>query len=109
MSLVFQEIKNALNSIKLDELRLNSDNHFEAVIAKDELSKLVTLLEGFFGPPAFPSKIKLSAPIRQNIDALGGIMSGQTLYYSSEGGVTIFAMLWPWGDGERITVKIFRK
>lgn len=105
----FQEIKTAVNGIKLDTLRLDSDNHFEAVIAKDELTKLVTLLEGFFGPPAFPSKVKLSASVRQNIDALGGIMSGQTLYYSSEGDVAIFAMLWPWSDGQRTTVKIFRK
>jgi len=105
----FSEIKNAVGGIKLDELRVNGDNHFEAVIVKDELSKVVTLLEGFFGPPAFPSKVKLSASVRQDIDAHGGIMGGQTLYYSASGGATMFAMLWPWGDGQKITVKIFRK
>lgn len=105
----FEEIKKAAGETQIETLRSSSDDNFEAVIVKAQVSKLVTRLEDFFGPPAFPSKDKLSSEISRAIDTSGGIMPGQTLYYHNYGDYIIFAMLWPWGDGERITVKIIKK
>jgi len=104
----FEEIKKAVKEIRLDTLRLDSDTNFEAVIVKEEMDKLIALLEGFFGSPAFPSKNRLPLQIHESINAFGGIMPGQTLYYLSQGNDTIFAMLWPWQDGQHITVKIIK-
>ena len=104
----FEEIKKAVKEIRLDTLRLDSDTNFEAVIVKEEMDKLIALLEGFFGSAAFPSKNRLPLQIYESINAFGGIMPGQTLYYSSRGNDAIFAMLWPWQDGQHTTVKIIK-
>jgi hypothetical protein len=47
--------------------------------------------------------------MQEVINGFGGIMPGQTLYFRSEGSESIFAMLWPWQDGIRTTVKIIQK
>ncbi|MCX5702614.1 MAG: hypothetical protein NTW64_06565 [Candidatus Omnitrophica bacterium] len=105
----FETIKNSVKYINLDSTRLDCANQFEAVVIKEEIDKLVSRLDSLFGPPAFPSKNRLSLQMRQTVDAFGGLMAGQTLYYSSQGNDVIFAMLWPWKDEEHTTVKIIKK
>ena len=105
----FEKIKGELKQVNIEELRLDHDNYFEAVIIKEELDKLKGLLESFFGMPAFPSKNGLTQEMRQATSDAGGIMAGQTLYYSDRDADVIFAMLWPWKDGRHITVKIIKK
>ena len=105
----FEEIRNEVKKIPLDTLRLDADNNFEAVVVKEEIEKLKMRLEKFFGAPAFPSAHSLTFQIRQVIDGFGGIQPGQTLYYWNQGTETIFAMLWPWQDGRRTTLKIIQK
>jgi len=61
------------------------------------------------GLPAYPSNDRLSPQIEKTIKEFGGVMSGQTLYFWSQGKDTVFAMLWPWEDGYRTTVKIIGK
>jgi len=104
----FNRIKKDVSSISFDTLRVDCDNIFEAVVAKNEVSKLIERLEKFFGPPAWPSKDKLTFQVRQLIDGYGGIMPGQTLYLHNEGSFSVLAMLWPWQDGVRTTVKIIK-
>jgi hypothetical protein len=36
-------------------------------------------------------------------------MVGQTLYYSKQPDCALFAMFWPWSDGEHTTVKAGKK
>jgi hypothetical protein len=43
--------------------------------------------------------------VQKVIDDFGGIMAGQTLYFTKQADGVIFAMLWPWQDGIRITLK----
>jgi hypothetical protein len=104
----FEKIKEAVKNIRFGALRLDNDTKFEAVIIKEEMDKLIALLESFFGPPAFPSKNRLPLETHETINALGGIMAGQTLYYSNQGNYNIFVMLWPWQDGQHTTVKIIK-
>ncbi len=104
----FERIKEKIKDIPLDALRVDCDNLFEAVVVKVELEKFIKSLEEFFGPPAWPSKISLSFHVRKVIDDFGGVMPGQTLYVANKGADAIFAMLWPWQDGVRTTVKIFK-
>ncbi len=105
----FDKLKDEVKTVQFDALRSDTDNNFEAVVDKDELDKLAASLEKFFGPPAFPSDNKLTLTMRQAIDGYGGIMPGQTLYFWSQGEEIIFAMLWPWSDGQRTTIKIIKK
>lgn len=105
----FNEIKKEVKNINFDTLRIDRDNYFEAVIVKAELEKLNERLKKFFGDSAWPSVNRLSSQMQEAVRNFGGIMPGQTLYFWDKGSETIFAMLWPWGDGRHTTVKIVKK
>lgn len=105
----FNQIREEVKKFGFELLRSDTKDYFEAVIIKEELVRLQERLKKFFGEPAWPAKDELSSEIQKKINSFGGIMSGQTLYCKNEGRDSIFAMLWPWQDGERTTVKIIRK
>lgn len=105
----FTELIKEVKAVSFTELRKDSDDYFEAVVTKQELANLTKRLEQFFGVPAWPSKNKITSQVQGVIKDFGGIMPNQTLYFWSEGKDTMFAMLWPWGDGVSITVKIAHK
>ncbi|MFH1457815.1 MAG: hypothetical protein ABIG31_01455 [Candidatus Omnitrophota bacterium] len=105
----FDKLKNEVKTVPLDTLRCDADNNFEAVVLREEIEKMKARLVKFFGTPAFPSPNSLTFQMRQVIDGFGGIMPGQTLYFWNQGKEIIFAMLWPWQDGNRTTVKIIKQ
>jgi len=105
----FEQVKKRVKELQFDTVRLDSDDIFEAVIIKKNIGQLISLLESFFDLPVFPSKNKLSSEICHAINPFGGIGPGQTLYYSNLGSSTVFAMIWPWQDGQNITVKIIKR
>ncbi len=105
----FSEVREEVKSLEFEALRTDCDNYFEGVVVKEELTKLSERLQKFFGLPAWPSKSRLSYQMEETVKAFGGIMPGQTLYFKNDGNDTIFAMLWPWQDGVRTTVKIIQK
>ena len=105
----FLELKEQVKSIGFDELRQEQDNYFEAVVVKDKIKELMDQMRGFFGAPTWPSQGKLSLEIEDQIRDYGGITEGQTLYFLERQEGNIFAMLWPWADGEHTTVKIIRR
>lgn len=105
----FNEIRKELEDVVFDNLRIDRHNYFEAVIVKNELAKLTASIERLFGSPAWPSQSRLLLQVQEIIKDFGGIRSGQTFYFWSQGKDTIFTMLWPWEDGYHTTVKIIRK
>jgi hypothetical protein len=105
----FEKVKQSIKEIRLDTLRVDDPAHFEAVITKQETGKLTARLEGFLGKPVFPSGNPLASQILKAIEGYGGIMAGQTLFYWNQGDETVFAMLWPWADGQHTTLKIIKK
>jgi hypothetical protein len=102
----FNAIRKEMKSFTFEVLRTDCDNLFEGVIIKEELDKLNSQLKNLFGEPVFPSKIRLTHKMQETVDGLGGVVPGQTLYYNDSGRESILAMLWPWKDGRRTTVKI---
>lgn len=105
----FDELTTAVKTVSFDELRVDEPDYFEAVVLNVKLPSLTLELEKFFGVCVWPSKNALTAKINDVIKDCGGIMPNQTLYFWSEEGETIFAMLWPWRDGMHITLKISKK
>ena len=103
------QVKDKLKEFRFDSLRLDCDNHFEAVILKNELEKLKVQLASLFGEPVWPSKKKMSRQIEDMVNGFGGIMAGQTLYFWSKDKDTVFVMLWPWQDGEHTTIKAIQR
>jgi hypothetical protein len=105
----FDDLKEEVKGISFDSLRMDCDNYFEGVVLKDELNKLTAKLEAFFGSPAWPSRNRIPYRAQEMINGFGGIMSGQTLYFWNQGKSAVAAMLWPWQDGQRTTIKIILK
>ncbi|MDP3730029.1 MAG: hypothetical protein Q8R14_00700 [Candidatus Omnitrophota bacterium] len=103
----FDEIKARIRKTEPDMMRMDSENYFEAVIGHARLEEAVCALEGVFGAPAWPSDKKLSRDTERLIKNIGGLRKGQTLYILNDGsGCSVFAMLWPWQDGQRVTIKM---
>lgn len=105
----FEELKSQIKTCGFEEVRVDNNEFFEAVIRKGNLVVLTDKLSSIFGPPAWPSENKLSTEVHNIIQKYGGVMAGQTLYFTHMDNLPVFAMLWPWGDKEHITLKIGRK
>ena len=105
----FGKIREEVKKLSFELLRVDTNDYFEAVIIKEELVKLQMILKKIFGEPAWPAKDQLSSEMQKIINGFGGIKPGQVLYCKNDGRDSIFAMLWPWQDGERTTVKIMHK
>jgi hypothetical protein len=104
----FGIIRKDMKMFNFEALRTDCDNFFEGVIVGQEVQKLNGQLKNLLGEPVYPSKEKIAHKVRQTIDGFGGVTPGQTLYYKDVGQERIFAMLWPWKDGQRTTVKIIK-
>lgn len=104
----FRQIKEEIKRVGLKDTDTDCDNLFEGIVRKEKVGKVTRKLEDFFGEPAWPSKSRLSLQMENLIKQYGGIMQGQTLYLSSKQNEVVFAMLWPWKDGEHTTVKIIQ-
>lgn len=104
--LTYNQLLQEVEKIPVVESRIESKVLKEFVVKSDFITQLHLSFQDFFGPdfkapgelPSFEDK-KRSA-------ALGGIREDQTLYYSEKDGYSHCAMLWPWVDGRRYTVKI---
>ena len=105
----FSVIRKDMKLFKFENLRTDCDNFFEGVIIQQELTKLNGQLKSLLGEPVYPSENRLTHKVRQSVDGFGGLMPGQTLYYKDSGADSILAMLWPWKDGKRTTVKIIQQ
>lgn len=104
----FSELKKDVENVHFLELRTDTENYFEAVISNDELKNLTEKLRNFFGPPLIGQSQKraLSSNVQETIKDFGGISEGQTLYFCNQDNLVSFAMLWPWSDGRRTTIKM---
>jgi len=105
----FNLIRKDMKMFSFEALRTDCDNFFEGVVVGQEVERLCGRLQSLLGDPVYPSKQKLAHKVRQTVDGFGGLIAGQTLYYKDLGQDGIFAMLWPWKDGQRTTVKIIQK
>jgi len=105
----FEKLINRLKNIAFQEIRVQSADYFEAVVVKEKLSELGMNLSGVFGSPVWPGSGSLPKEASKVIDEFGGIRDNQTLYYFRENEAVFFTMLWPWNDGERVTLKVGQK
>lgn len=105
----FNSLRKDMKRFNFEALRTDCDNLFEGVIFQQELDKLSLQLKSIMGEPVFPSKSRLPHKVQAAVDGFGGVMPGQTLYYKDSGSDSILAMLWPWKDGQRTTIKIIQQ
>ena len=106
--MTFQDFLVEIQTIKLEESRAQTEDYFEAVISKEGLDPLRKILTAYFGPPLKPEGDSPSGEASRNAKLYGGIRKDQTMYFRRDEGVCECALLWPWGSGTRITVKIIQ-
>ena len=105
----FSDICREIKTVVFESMREDTNDYLEAVIVRDHLESLTQRLNASFGIPLWPSDNRLPHQVQKIIQEFGGIRSGQTLYYSLNGGAHIVAMLWPWQDGFHTTLKIIKR
>ena len=102
----FSELTARLKSLPVDEWRKEAPAYLEFVLSAHHLSGIYPLLGDFFGPPFKPPGVAPTAEASRRASAYGGIEKQQTLYYLEKDGLSHCAMIWPWRDHTRATVKV---
>lgn len=106
--MTFEQLIEKIRGISLQEIRSMEAHYVEVVAAKSEMARIAPALESFFGLPVKPEGKDPSADAKKAAEPYGGIWKNQTMYFLQNGEGKSAAMLWPWGDGETVTLKIFR-
>ena len=104
----FQELLASIQSLKLAEKRTQTAEYLEAVVERDHLESLCRILTDYFGAPLKPEGAAPSGKASQLAQAYGGIREDQTMYCLQTPAHNEFALLWPWGNGVRVTAKIIQ-
>jgi hypothetical protein len=103
-----EEVMWKAKRIPHEQARRESEDYLELVMSWDSLQEIMILFEGYFGPalkPAGAEACERSAKLTENY---GGIETNQILYYTEKEKQSNAAMIWPWNDGRRATVKIIQ-
>ena len=106
--MTFQELIHAVKQLSFEEMRSESESALEFVIRFEKLPELNQTLTLFFGPPAKAAGVRPRGEEDALTSNFGGILKNQTLYAIANNSTSHIAMIWPWSDGDRATVKIFK-
>ena len=106
--MTFPELLSEVQKLDCAEQRTRTEAYLEAVFAKDTLEPLNKLLGAYFGPPLKPEGRAPSGEASRHAAPHGGIRKDQTMYFRLDGDLSQCALLWPWGSGTRVTVKIIQ-
>jgi len=103
---LIEELKGTLKM----EMRSDSQEleYLEAVLQKEDLKLLHSLLRKHLGPAAKECREETNLPeaIQKLIDSLGGLRNEQSFFYRQEGHQIIYAAIWPWqSNPNKITLK----
>ncbi len=101
-----KEIIEKGHNLKVFQQRRVADSYAEIVVNSGEIMKWHELFTGVFGPASSPAGVDASPEDMQLTREFGGISEEQTLYKKDFGSGYVIAMLWPWQNGEHITIKV---
>lgn len=102
----FKDLVERIKKVPSLDIRKDVDGYFEIVLDVDNLEKLYPVLQEYFGAPFKPPGIKPTKHINEFTAIYGGIEKHQTLYYAKKDAMARCAMIWPWRDKVRVTVKL---
>ncbi len=106
MTSSFHELTDRLKETPIDELRKDQQGYLEFVLSVNNLSSAYSVLENYFGPPFKPAGVASSKEAMARAASYGGIEKQQTLFYIEHGKQSSCAMIWPWQDKARATIKV---
>lgn len=105
---MFQAFLAEIQKFKCEEKRTQTDGYWEAVASQEGLDLFHKVLLAYFGPPLKPEGQAPSREARRYAEPYGGVRKDQTLYFRRDGEHSECALLWPWGNGTRFTIKVAR-
>jgi hypothetical protein len=106
--MTFPEFLQEVKKLKREELRVEEAEYLEIVVAKEDLAPLHKVLSAHLGSPLKPEGQVPSREADRRAKLYGGVRKDQTMYFRQGSDGCVCVLLWPWGSGTRITVKIIR-
>lgn len=106
--MTFEEMLESVKEIQCQETRAQEKDYCEVVVAETNLEPMVAVLNGYFGIPFKPASQQPSEDAQRYAEPYGGVSGNQTLFHRQTGDFSELALLWPWGSGASVTVKIAR-
>lgn len=107
--MTFEEFLCEVKNIRCQETRAWTDKYCEVVVASADLEAMAVVLQSYFGPPLKPKGERPSKEANAFAEPYGGIFDSQTMYFHKNGQGSELALLWPWGSGLSVTVKIIKE
>ena len=101
-----EDLMRAAKKLGVEETRRESEDYLELVISREKQDELEEALQHYFGTPFKPAGIRPCETCDRVSSSYGGITTDQTLYFTNREELPNAALLWPWMDGKRVTVKI---
>ncbi|MBF0531922.1 MAG: hypothetical protein HQL23_02375 [Candidatus Omnitrophica bacterium] len=107
--MTFDDLFQKIQAIPSVEKRACQENYVEIVLTRAGVDTLTPSLLAYFGLPLKPPG---QPPCHESLNystPYGGIQSNQTMFARKNETGAELVLLWPWGNGENITVKIIRQ
>ncbi len=103
------EVMRKAKKIEHEQTRRESEDYLEMVMFQRSMKDLGQLFDDYFGPALKPSGEEPQDDAEQLTNRYGGIARDQILYHTLRDSMRHLAMVWPWADGKRMTVKIIQE
>ena len=104
-----EEVMRRARQIEHEQTRRESEDYLEMVIFRESWNDVLSLFEGYFGPALKPAGEDADETAENVANRFGGIAREQVLYHAAHDELQHVAMIWPWADGKRMTVKILQE
>ncbi len=102
----FDDLVRHVRKIRHEQTRRESEDYLEMVMYRESWDDVLSLFERYFGAAQkFPGDEANDDAVRL-ANPYGGVTKDQALYHTVRDEATHLAMIWPWADGKRMTVKI---
>jgi hypothetical protein len=95
--------------IQHEQTRRESEDYLEMVMFSGSWNEILSLFDGYFGSALKAAGEEADETVEAVANRFGGITKEQVLYHTSRDNAEHVAMIWPWSDGKRMTVKILQE
>ena len=93
-------------SLTVEEKRRWTEEAVELVCRAEESAEWDRRLETILGPALKTAGKKPTSDQERRAAPWGGVRKNQTFFEKSVDGNNVVALIWPWQDGERFTLKM---
>ena len=104
----FSEFLEQVQKLQCQERRTQTESYVEVVVAKLYWPDMDQVLQSFFGAPLKPQGQRPSSESDRCAKPYGGVRKDQALYFKKSDNDSYAALLWPWGSGTAVTLKIIK-